>query len=236
MKKFDDFRRKGMARFVGVSTHSNQAAVLDALVESKFWEAATVGYNYLSPKSVSASIKNAREAGIAIIAMKTLLNPTSRPWKPLEDIRKDKTSKITHQQALIKWVLEDSNVDTTVPGMESFEHLADDHAIMGMELAFDDQRSLRRYSENIKEHYCCGVAGCTGCKDKCPKGVAVNEINRCLGYVYGYGNIDLARENYQRLPSSSSLDICADCSECQVKCINGLNLTDNIKRARSVFA
>ena len=205
-------------------------------MESKFWEAATVGYNYLSPKSVSASIKNAREAGIAIIAMKTLLNPHTDPWEPLGDIREDKTSKTTPQQALIKWVLEDSNVDTTVPGMESFEHLADDHAIMGMELAFDDQRSLRRYSENIKEHYCCGVAGCTGCKDKCPRGVAVNEINRCLGYVYGYGNIDLARENYQQLPSSSSLDICADCSECQVKCINGLNLTDNIKRARSVFA
>ena len=63
----------------------------------------------------------------------------------------------------------------------------------------------------------------------------MNDINRCLGYVYGYKNIDLARENYKRLPSSSGLDICDDCSECQVTCINGLNLTENIKRARSII-
>ena len=87
----------------------------------------------------------------------------------------------------------------------------------------------------VKGYYCCGLAGCTGCRDKCPKGVAVNEINRCLGYAYGYGDIELARENYQHLPSSNHVEICADCDECKVKCVNGLNLTENIKKARELF-
>ncbi len=235
MKIFDEARRKGHTRFVGVSTHSNQAEVLDATVESKFWEAVLTGYNYNSPPELTASIKKAREAGIAIIAMKSLIT-TSRPRKHFPDIRKDNKDNITNQQALLKWVLEDRYVDTMIPGMTAFEHLADNLAIMGMKLTFDEHRILRRYSENSSERYCCGVAGCTGCRDKCPKGVQVSEINRCINYAYGYNDLDLAQENYQNLPRSNRVDICADCDECQVTCINGLNLTENIKQARSLFA
>jgi len=154
----------------------------------------------------------------------------------IEDIREDKTSTTTPTQALLKWVLNNPNVDTIIPGMTSFEQLTEDLAVMGMKLSFDDRQILRRYSESIKGHYCCGVSGCTGCKDKCPRGVEIHEINRCLGYVYGYGNVELARENYRNLSESNHVDICADCTECEVKCVNGLNLTENIQRARELFA
>jgi len=234
MKIFDDARRKGQTRFVGVSTHSNQAEVLDAAVDTKFWEAVLTGYNYNSPPSLSASIKKAREAGIAIIGMKTLIT-TERPRKPFPDIRKDKTGKTTNQQALLKWVLEDPYVDTLIPGMTSFEQLADDLAVMGMKLTFDDKRILRRYSEKTKGIYCCGVSGCTGCKGKCPKGVEINELNRCINYAFGYGDVELAKENYRALPQSNRVDICADCDECAVECVNGLNLTENIQKARELF-
>ena len=95
IKLFDDIRKDGYTRFVGISTHSNQAEVLEAMIKSKFWEAALVGYNYYSPPNVSASIKKAREAGIAIIGMKNLLNAQSDPWEKLDDIRKDKKIDIT---------------------------------------------------------------------------------------------------------------------------------------------
>jgi predicted aldo/keto reductase-like oxidoreductase len=235
MKIFDDACKKGYTRFIGVSTHSNQAEVLDAAIESKFWEAVLVGYNYFSPQNVTASIKNAHEAGLAIIAMKNLLNPQIRPWKALDDIRKDKTSKTTPQQALIKWVLQNQYVDTTIPGMTSFEQLADDCAIMGMKMTFDEHRRLLRYCDNLRGRYCQGVAGCTRCNNKCPYGVSVNDINRCLGYAYGYHDITLAQENYCELPRSGRLDICAKCPECQITCVNGLNLSENIRRARSLF-
>jgi len=235
MKIFDDARRKGYTRFVGVSTHSNQAEVLDAAVESKFWEAVLVGYNYFSPPEVKASIETARNKGLAIIAMKNLLNPATRPWKPLDDIRKNKTGKITAAQSLIKWVLDDQNVDTTIPGITSFEQLDEDVEIMGMKMSFNDRSTIYQYGEYLKGYYCCGVAGCTGCLDQCPHGVRVKDLNRCLGYAYGYGDIDLARENYNDLPESSLVDKCMDCDECVVKCVHGLDLTRNIKRAKELF-
>ena len=94
---------------------------------------------------------------------------------------------------------------------------------------------MRRYAENAVGIYCCGIADCKGCRDMCPKGVEVNEINRCINYAYGYGNIELAKENYRELSNSNRVDICIDCVECGLKCVNGLNLTENIQKARALF-
>ena len=238
IKMFDEAKKKGICRFVGVSTHSNQAEVLDAAVESRFWEAVLVGYNHFSPPAVGVSIEKARQAGLGIIGMKNLLNPATSPWKKLDDIRTgtEKEKGITAAQALIKWVLENQFVDTTIPGVTSFEQLNDNVAIMGMPMRFGERRSLIRFSEALKGEYCCGVAGCTGCKGQCPWGVEVNDINRCLMYAYSYGNVALARENYASLPESSRVDVCTNCDECSVKCVNGLDLTRNIKRAKELFA
>ncbi len=236
MKIFDDARDKGYTRFVGFSTHKFDDEISEAALESKFWEAVLVPYNYISPPSVSASIKKVREAGLAVIGMKNLLNFETRPRKPLPDIRKDKNNSVTYAQALFKWVLNNPYVDTIIPGMTSFEQLDENMAIMGTKLSYEDQNILYRFSERIKGSHCFGLAGCTVCKEQCPKGVNVSELNRCLGYVYGYEDYKLARENYEELPLSQRVDVCGDCKECVVKCINGLNLAENVQRARELFA
>lgn len=237
MKYFDDARRKGQTRFVGISTHNFESEPFDAVIESKFWEAILTGYNPFTPPTVRESIRKTRKAGIAVIAMKNLISmvwpPSDR--KPLEDIRKDKSVKTTPQQALIKWVLDDEFIDTTIPGMTSFEHLNDNLAVMGMKLTEEDRGIIRRFCADVDKRYCSGVAGCTGCADSCPNGVRVCEINRCLGYAYGYRDMELALENYRNLPSDQKLDACADCGECTVKCVRGLDIARNITMARELF-
>jgi len=236
MKLFETARDRGQARFIGISTHSNQEEVIDAAIESSFWEAVLVGYNYYSPPNVIAVIQRAREAGLAVIAMKNLITMVTPPSSrtKLKDIRTDSSIPTSPEQALIKWVLENRYVDTTIPGMTSFEQLEDDLEIMGMRLAFDDNRS----NPQVGEHdagYCRGVAGCTGCRDRCPRGVAINEIIRCLRYHDGYGDPDLARAQYEALPRSNRLDLCDECGECPVHCFHGVNIAGQIRRARSLF-
>ena len=174
------------------------------------------------------SIEKARKAGIAIIAMKTLLKGSGYP--------DHKMGNITNNQAALRWVLDDKNVDTTIPGMTSFEQLQENLPVMGMRTSLHDSHELYRIGQNLNGLYCRGVAGCTGCLHKCPKGVEVSDINRCVGYAYGYGDIELASENYRDLPYENHIDVCADCDECVVKCVNGLNLTENIRKAKELFA
>jgi len=233
LKAFSDLKKKGMTRFIGVSTHKNQAEVIDAVISSKVWDAALVGYNYTSPPEVGQAIERARKAGIAIIAMKMMISIDSR--KPLDvpaDLRK---GKMNAAQSALRWVLQNPYVDTTVPGMTAFEHLAEDLAVMGTKMSFFDRRTLTRYAEARSEGNCRGTAGCTGCQGQCPYGVEICDLNRCVGYAYGYGDLALARENYSQLPPSSRVEACGDCDRCKVKCVNGLDLNRTIRHARELF-
>lgn len=237
---FRQFRDKGMTRFIGVSTHDNHVEVLRASIESKLWEAVLVGYNYMSSSEVKAAIADTRKAGIGIIGMKNLLNPVDLStwnWEQIRDIRGPEEQSISRTQALIKWVVEDENVDTTIPGVTSFEQLHEDIDIMGMALKTDaSQPPFKRGAAPEKLRYCHGVAGCTGCQGQCPKGVSLSQLNRCVRYADGYGDLRLARENYRLLPKTGRVEICGDCSECAVKCIHGLDATACIARARELFA
>ena len=226
MKVIGEAKKKGMTRFIGVSTHANQAEVVNAAVDSKYWEAVLVGYSYKSPSNVTAALERARKAGLAVIAMKTQNEGKGYPGHKMGDI--------SPNQAALKWVLNNPYVDTAIPGMTAFDQLPEDLAVMEMRMSFRDAgKQLYLGESDVKS--CGGVAGCTGCIDKCPEGMAIRELNRCIGYADGYGDIELARENYANLPDAWRVDICSDCDECVVKCVNGLNLNDTVLRARELF-
>ena len=235
IRAFELAKRDGLIRFAGVSTHQNQAEVIDAAIGTGFWEAVLVGYNYFSPKTVGEAIKRARIAGLATIGMKNILNPTVWPWETLDDIRKDKNSPATPAQALLKWVLEDMYIDTIIPGITSFEQLRDDVAVMGMKIELSERRKLHRFGNAINSHYCRGVAGCTECLHQCPNGVCLSDLNRCIAYANSYGDKRLAAENYDGLPKSSRIDQCSDCDECTVVCPNGIDTSRTVREARSLF-
>ncbi len=239
IRVFDDARDRGLCLHVGTSTHANHVEVLDAVVESDFWEAVLVGYSYVSPQEVVEAVARARRAGVGIIAMKSLLNPVdlaSWDWQPIEDIRTEKTSHYTASQALLKWVLDDPHVDTVIPGITSFEQLAQDVGVMGLRTSADDRRTLRKFGERIRGHYCHGLAGCEGCLDACPRGVDVRSITRLMTYANGYNDQRLAFENYRRIPELAGLAPCGDCDECTVKCANGIDIAETVRRARELFA
>lgn len=228
MNTFEKAKKDGLCRWMGVSTHVNQAETVNKAVDSKFWESVLVGYNYQSPAEVTTAIERARKAGLSTVAMKTQADGKGYP--------NHKMGSITSQQAALKWVLQNKYVDTAIPGVTNFEQLSENLKVMGMKMGFLDRHLLNRHAEDLQGRYCRGVAGCTGCQGQCPKGMEICEVNRCLRYAHSYGDLRLARENYAQLPASSRIDVCGDCDECVVKCVNGLNLTENIRSAKELFA
>ncbi|MBN1292705.1 MAG: aldo/keto reductase, partial [Candidatus Latescibacteria bacterium] len=172
---FDKAKKDGLFRYAGVSIHTNHVKLLDAAVESKFWEHMLVGYNYKAEQDVTDALHRTRDAGLGIIAMKTQDKGRGYPNHDMGDI--------TINQAALKWVLQNSAVDTTIPGMTSFDQLAENIPVMGMRMSFYENRKLQRYGELDQGKSCRGVTGCTGCLDQCPEGVKICELNRCIGYV-----------------------------------------------------
>ena len=219
-------RKQGKARFLGVSCHSKQAEVLDAICadSDKLFDVAMVSYNFKSGVDIKEAIARAAKAGIGIVAMKTQAG--GYQTKELGDI--------SPHQAALKWVLQDRNVHTTVPGMANLAQIEEDVKVMHMDLKLShaDSRILERYGDAIEARYC---HQCRACEATCPRGVDIPTVNRCLMYAEGYGDLDLARTTYAELSRPVSAAACADCSTCVAQCAHSLNIAQQMRRAQELF-
>lgn len=218
-------KEQGKVRFFGVSTHTNPAAVVDAVVDDpdKFFDTVLVTYNYNMDPTVKQAIARAHAAGIGVIAMKIQMGG----YRTREDAK-----AMTHEQAAanLKWVLQDMNVATAIPGMRTVEQVAQMVPVMGMKLTKADERVLRSYAQAIAPYYC---RLCGQCEGSCPNGVGISTINRALMYAEGYKEYALAKATFDEVSKAS---LCSTCSECVARCVNGLNIAEKMHQARSLFA
>jgi hypothetical protein len=220
-----ELRKQGKVRFFGVTTHTNQADILNALADdpTKFFDVVLVGYNFKSGPDIKQAIARAAQSGIGIVAMKTQAG----------GYKTDALGPISPHQAALKWALQDTNVACAIPGMQNMSMFQEDVDVMGMKMSLADTRVLERYAEAINPYYC---HLCAECEPTCPNKVAISTINRSLMYLEGYSNPELARVTYQGIPMSRTASQCANCTKCVVQCANGLNIAEKMRRARTYLA
>ena len=218
-------KEQGKVRFFGVTTHRNQAEVLDALVDDpdRFFDMALVAYNFKSGRDVADAIGRAARANIGIVAMKTQAGGYGT----------EATGTVSAHQAALKWVVRNPDVAAAIPGMRDLAELKEDIAVMGMPFRQADERILQRYGAAIQPYYCrlCGT-----CEGTCPKGVEISTVNRSLMYAEGYRSRELALSTYRGIPSPASASACLDCSNCTARCVHGLDIPAKMKRARKMLA
>jgi len=219
-------KKEGKVRFCGVTTHKNEAEVLNALADDpdRFFDTCLVKYNFKSDKEVADAIGRAASAGIGIIAMKTQVGGYDTAG----------LGGITAHQAALKWVLRNPRVTAAIPGMKDMTQLREDIAVMGMPFTYADERRLDRYAEAIAPFYC---NFCGSCEPACPQGVEISAVNRALMYAEGgYRDPELARATYAELPHRATAAACSGCAGCSARCVNGLDIAAKMERARLVLA
>jgi hypothetical protein len=217
-------KKQGKVRFFGVTSHTNEAEVLNALADDKdrFFDTALVKYNFKSSQETKEAIARAARANIGVIAMKTQAGGYTT----------DALGPFSPHQAALKWALQDKHVTAAIPGMRDIAQLREDIAVMGMRFGYLDQLILKRYGTAVAPYYChlCGQ-----CEATCPKGVAISTINRCLMYAEAYRSPVIARSTYHEIPLSLSASACLDC-DCVASCVNGLDIPEKMRRARKILA
>ncbi len=218
-------RQEGKVRFFGVTTHTNQADVVNAVASDpgRFFDTVLVGYNFKSGPELKETIARAAQAGMGVVAMKTQAG----------GYQAAALGGVSPHQAALKWALQDTNVTAAIPGMKDLAQLKEDSAVMGLALTRRDEQILKRYGQAISPYYC---QLCGRCEGFCSRGVAISDINRCLMYAEAYGSRDLAMDTYREIPARASLKACQDCSECTASCVNGINIPAKLERARRILA
>jgi predicted aldo/keto reductase-like oxidoreductase len=220
-----ELRKAGKIRFVGFTTHKNQADVLNAVADDpdKFFDVAMLAYNFQSGQDVKDAIARVAKNGVGVVAMKTQNGGH----------KAEALGGISPHQASLKWVLQDPNITCAVPGMVDLVQIRENVEVMNsLKLTRVDEQILERYAEAIKPVYC-GLCG--KCEPGCPLGVQVSTVNRSLMYAEGYGDMALARETYHGIPSGASAITCGDCADCTAKCVRGLDIAAKMRQARELL-
>jgi predicted aldo/keto reductase-like oxidoreductase len=215
-------KKEGKIRFCGFTTHRNQVELINAAIPMKFYDIILAAYNFKSPVELTTAIEEAAKAGIGIIAMKTQAGGYSD----------SKMGNLSPHQAALKWVLQNRGIATAIPSMVNYDQIDENVQVMGSKMGWMDRKMLHRYSQAIDSVYC---RMCDRCRNQCPKGVDIQEINRSLMYHEGYRDIQLARFAFKSIPPKSRPMECVACSTCSVVCAYGLNVQAKMKKALTLF-
>jgi len=134
--------------------------------------------------------------------------------------------EVNHKAAL-KWVLNDENVCTAVPGMTTFDQLYLNLKVMSdFTLSEGEKRELQLASKLKGTLYC---QNCRSCISTCSHRVEIPTLMRAYMYAQGYGNLFQASITTAGLPQKSGLNVCRDCSSCTAICRNGININSRLK-------
>lgn len=210
-------KKEGKIRFMGFSTHKNEPDVINAAIATDNWDVILTAYNFLQDyrNDLAAAVKKAAEAGIGIVAMKTMAGGGF--------FDKEKTKPI-NTSAAMKWVLSNPGIHTIISGMTTYDHLEADEKIL-YDITLTDQESKDiLMASNQPGLYC---SGCKKCLPECRKNLPVPDLMRAYMYAYGYSNTSQAYSLLTELGTGA--DPCAGCQEtCNVMCSRNFDVNRKI--------
>ena len=216
-------KKEGKARYTGFSAHGNMASLLREATRSAYHDVALVSYNFTHSRDLKDAVVQASRAGIGIVAMKTQAG----------GYKKGKMEGLSPHQAALKYVLNDQNVATAVPGVTTIEQIEECAAVLAKTISQGDLNQLEQYQAFLQGRICTLCGGCTGA---CPYGVPYGDYLRAVMYYDGYQNDGLAKETLEGIRASQSSEVCADCLSCSITCRRGLNIKAQIQMAQKMFA
>lgn len=213
LKALESVKKSGKARFIGVSTHSNEHEVIRAAIESKVLDVVLTGYNFRKNNlaELDKAIAEANSAGLGIIAMKTLAGGF------FDRARKEPINV----KAALKWALGNPGITTAIPGMTSFDQLETNLGVVKDLKLTDEEKKDLKLAPLEGGLYC---QGCNQCLAQCPRELPIPALMRSYMYAYGYRNMGEAYDLVASLGLGQ--DPCASCDRCAVNCAKGFDVRE----------
>jgi uncharacterized protein len=209
LKAFENLKKEGKTRFVGIGTHANEPEIIRAAAGSGFWDVVLTAYNFRQShrEAVRSAIAAAAKAGLGVVAMKTQAGVY---W--------DGSRKRINMKAALKWVLQDENVHTTIPAFSNYDEMREDLSVMEDLTLTPVERQDLRLGETMG---CSGVycQQCRDCLPQCPAGMDIPTLMR--GYMYAVGHERPEKARALLRPWTRRDIACARCARCDVRCTLG---------------
>jgi len=214
-------KKQGKIRFRGMSGHgSDLVKCLDYVIDKDLADVVLVAYNFAQDPSFTdrlrhtfhwaaiqsdlpPRLKKAKEKGIGVLAMKTLMGAR------LNDMRPYERPGSTFSNAAFRWVLSGGYADALLISMTSKQEI-DEYLRASGDAAVKqgDVQLLERYAQMQAANYC--QSGCNACAGSCPENVAISEVLRTRMYDVDYRRPEFARSEYAALGAPAAA--CLSCA------------------------
>lgn len=234
-KTVEGLKKAGKIRHFGFSCHGSNVAELLKTASTLSWvDAIMFRYNFrqYGNKALSDAMDAAHKSNIGLIAMKTQGSEASfeKSWKKFEQ-----TGKWNKFQAVMKAVWADERISAAVSQMDSFEKLKQNiaAAVDKSELSSLEKENIDKYAAATRN------LACDGCDHICNPSVnapvQIGATMRYLMYHDVYGQDDLARELFDKLPSEAKALTQVDFAPANRVCPNGIDVAHHMARASKLF-
>ncbi len=214
MKSMERIKKAGKARFLGVASHSFVPEAVRAAADSDFYDVVMLAYNFQIKdiEERTEAVAYAAKKGLGVVAMKTI---TGESWMA------GKQESVSNPKAALKWVLQNENIHTAVPGISTFDQLETDLSIMAdLTLTLEEEKYIALVRTNHADSLFC--QGCGTCLKQCSSAPDIPTLMRCYMYAYGYRDLRAAARNLGSIKDNPIA--CSECSSCVVKCPMGFNI------------
>jgi len=217
LRVMEDVKKEGKAKFIGIATHAYEPEAIMAAADTDIYDIVMTAYNFKHPKreAIDNALAYAVGKGLGTIAMKTMAGAY---WD------KERTRPIDAKAAL-KWVIQNENIHTTVPGFTTFDQLEANLSIMADPVLTEEEKKKLIPPEDspTSQLFC---SQCRTCSGQCPESVDIPTLMRSYMYAYAYRNLAHAKQTLSsgcdgRLP-------CLDCEMCSVQCDMGLDIRERL--------
>ena len=226
-------RQQGKIRAVGMSGHAGRLIeCLDHALDADSVDVILVAYNFgqdptfyqpftrsfdfiARQPQLPRVLQKAKSKNVGVIAMKTLMGARLNDMRPFEK------GGATFAQAAFRWTLSNRNVDALIVSMTSPSEIDEYLGGSGAPPAASEGLPLlQRYVRMNGTSQC--RYGCSECLSACPRGVSIGDVMRSRMYAVDYGDPDLARREYARLPADASACLSCAGQPCRGACPHGV--------------
>ncbi len=217
---FEKLRDQGKVRYMGLTCHGDVKAVMQAGIDSGFYDLLNPVLNQPSLEAIDAQLHAASAKKIGVMGMKTM---------------KGLGNKRDRETAYVKKVLAHPGVTNIVKGIGSREQFDAYLTAAGAALSLREDADLYRHAQATRNENC---MMCDVCHEVCPNGVEISVVLRCVDYYLGEQRDTLtARETYKELAPDQRWNIaCRDCRICEDACPNDIKIVTRLENARFAFA
>lgn len=135
---FQELKKQGKVRFLGVTAHNDPAGVLKKAVELGHYDAAMVAYNVVNGGYVEEAIRLAREHNLGVIAMKVAMAVAThhKPLQPVPQWRIDKVDRIVPGDLkpplkAYTWALQNPHISAVISNLWDQEFVRENLSVAG---------------------------------------------------------------------------------------------------------